>query len=72
MSGGGCLPKGQLIKVVRCPYCGYENRNTVASMGGHRYLQCAGCGERFRHREKNIKKVLVTVGKTFDDLWRKL
>jgi len=72
VSGGGCLPKGRLIKVVRCPYCGYENRNTVASMRSHTYLQCTGCGERLRVREKRFKKVLGAVAKGFDNLLRKL
>jgi transposase-like protein len=66
------LPEGPLIKVVRCPYCGYQNSNAAPWMRGHKYFQCAGCGEQFRLREKKIKKVLVAVAKAFDDLWRKL
>jgi hypothetical protein len=52
------LGDGQ-IKVIRCPYCGYKNRKTIAWAHGRARLQCAGCGEQFTlHKHKALDSVI--------------
>jgi DNA-directed RNA polymerase subunit RPC12/RpoP len=58
------LEDGQ-IKVIRCPYCGYESRKTLAWTHGRAKLQCAGCGEEFSLNNNKAREA-------FDRFRRKL
>jgi hypothetical protein len=62
------LDDGQ-IKVMRCPYCGYESRKMLAWAHGRARFQCAGCGEQLTfHKHKALDAVI----RAFKDLRRKV
>jgi DNA-directed RNA polymerase subunit RPC12/RpoP len=60
------------IKVIRCPYCGYESRKTLAWTHGRAKLQCAGCGEEFTLHKQKTSTTLNAVIRAFGDFRRKV
>ena len=60
------------VKIIRCSYCGYENRKTLGWIHSHRTFQCAGCGDEFRLHNNKIRQVLDAAATAFEDIRQNL
>jgi DNA-directed RNA polymerase subunit RPC12/RpoP len=59
------------VKIIRCPHCGFESRESLAWMRGGTKLQCAACGEELSFHQQKISRALNAVFKAFDDFRRR-
>ena len=60
------------IQIIRCRYCGFKSRATLAWVRTHRKFICDGCGEEFSFDNTKVRKALDAFGNAFNDLRRRL
>jgi transposase-like protein len=60
------------VKIIRCSYCGYENRKTLGWIHSHRTFQCAGCGDEFSLQNNKIRQALDAAATAFEDVRQNL
>jgi superfamily II helicase len=62
------------IQIVRCRYCGFKSRATLASMRSHRNFICGDCGEELclDNNNRRVRKALDSFANALNDLRRRL
>ena len=60
------------VKIIRCSYCGYENRKTLGWIHSHKTFQCAGCGDEFSFHTNKIRQALDAAATAFEDVRQNL
>jgi DNA-directed RNA polymerase subunit RPC12/RpoP len=67
-----CLPTRSFdtsdIKIIRCPYCGYETRATSRWIRSRMMFQCAGCGDKFHLHDTTIRKAFEAVRRKLSEI----